>query len=200
MPSGFRQDINQLQPNFYRVVIDMSSGTYYPTTTSGNTGGGVTPNAADSFASLPSTLAYSQNRARGNMRFRNVVNRLSGLSDCQILDLTITEASADAQATSLTFTVKFERDAFIPLTGQQQGSATVGNDIAGNAMDTAAKAIANAVAQGIRDETTASCRVYNPTAGIDDQAPITVAASGTATQTLGTVTVTLIDTTTVVNA
>jgi hypothetical protein len=202
MPSGFQQDNDQLQPNFYRVAIDMSSGTYYPTTTSGNTGGGVTPNSSDSFttANLPSTLLTAQNRARGNMRFRNVVNRLSGLTDCQILDLTITEANADAQATSLTFTVKFERDTFIPLTGQLQGGVAVGNDIAGNAMDTVAKAVANAVASGIRDATTANVRVYNPTAASDDQLSITVAASGTAAQTLGTVTVTLIDTTTLVNA
>jgi hypothetical protein len=200
MPSGFQQDLDQLQPNFFRVAIDMSSGTYYPTTTSGNTGGGVTPNSCDSFttANLPSTVAYAQNRARGNMRFRNIVNRLSGLSDCQILDLTITEANGDAQATSLTFTVKFERPGFIPLTGQLQGTATVGNDIGNSAMDTAAKAVANAVAQGIRDATTAAMRVA--TVDGDDQLPITVAPSGTAAQTLGTVTVTLIDTTTLVNA
>jgi hypothetical protein len=202
MPSGFQQDSNQLQPNLYRVVIDMSSGTYYPTTTSGNTGGGVTPTASDAFstANLPSTLAKSQTRARGNMRFRNVINRLSGLGDCQILDLTITEANADAQATSLTFTVKYDRDAFIPLTGQYQGTTVVGNDIGNSAMDTVAKAIANAVAQGVRDATTANVRVFDPTGPNDDQQSITVAASGTAAQTLGTVTVTLIDTATLVNA
>ena len=27
MPSGFQQDINQLSPDFYRVVITMSGGT-----------------------------------------------------------------------------------------------------------------------------------------------------------------------------
>jgi ribosomal protein S20 len=132
------------------------------------------------------------------MRFRNVVNRLSGLADCQILDLTLTESNGDAQAASLTFTVKFERDAFVPLTGSSQGTATVGNDIGGSAMDTVAKAVANAVAQGIRDATTGAMRVA--TAAGDDQVSITVAASSTAANTLGTVTVTLIDTVTLANA
>ena len=85
MPSGFQQDLNQLQPNFYRVAIDLSG---YPTTDT-NTNGGVTPNSADSFstANLPSTLIKGKQRARGNMRFRNIVNRLSSLADCQILRL-----------------------------------------------------------------------------------------------------------------
>lgn len=139
MPSGFQQDLNQLQPNFYRVAIDLSG---YPTA-DGNDNGGVTPNSADSFstANLPSTLIKGKQRARGNMRFRNIVNRLAGLADCQILDVTITEANADAQATAIAFTVKFERDTFIA--------------------DTKATTIQTAVAQGIIDETSGNVRVYN---------------------------------------
>lgn len=201
MPSGFQQDINQLQPNFYRVAIDMSSGTYYPTA-DGNTNGGVSPNGWDYFtaANAPTTLVKAKARGRGNQRFRNIVNRLTGLGDCQILDITITEANADAQATALTFTVKYDRDAFIALTGTLQGTTALGNDLAGNAMDTVAKRIANEVASGIRDTTTALCRVYDPTVGEGTQTSLTVSAAGTAAQTLGTVTVTLIDTTTVINA
>lgn len=152
MPSGFQQDLNQLQPNFYRVAIDL---TGYPTADANNNGG-VTPNSADSFATLPTTLAKGKQRARGNMRFRNIVNRLTGLADCQIIDITITEANGDAQATALAFTVKYERDAFIPV-------AT-----------TVADAIKDAVAQGIIDATTATSRVYD---GIEEyQLSITVAA------------------------
>lgn len=139
MPSGFQQDLNQLQPNFYRVAIDLSG---YPTA-DGNDNGGVTPNSADSFstANLPSTLIKGKQRARGNMRFRNIVNRLAGLSDCQVMDITIIEANADAQATAIAFTVKFERDTFIA--------------------DSKETTIQTAVAQGIIDETTANVRVYN---------------------------------------
>ena len=154
MPSGFQQDLNQLQPNFYRVSIDTSG---YPTTGGAeNARGGITPNSSDSFstANLPSTLAYGENRARGNMRFQNIVNRLTTLADCQILDISITEANADAQATAIAFTVKFDRDTFI----------------SGTKADT----IKAAVAQGIIDETTANVRVYNGDDDTDNQLLISV--------------------------
>ena len=203
MASGFQQDINQLQPNFYRVAIDLSNTTAFPTTDTGNhQDGGCTPNTWDFFAanSLPSTAAKALSRARGNMRFRNVVNALSGLGDCQILDVTVSEANADAQATSLTFTVKYERDSFIPLTGTKQGATTVGNDAAGNAMNTPAKAIANAVAGGLYNGTTALARVYNPDGGEGMEQSVTANAGVSLSTLLGYVTVTLIDTTTVINA
>ena len=96
MPSGFQNDTNQLQAEMYRVIITMSNATYYPTADSADNGG-VTPNSADSFATLPTTLAKGRARARGNMRFRNVVNRLSGLTDCQIRDITIIIHHPDRQ-------------------------------------------------------------------------------------------------------
>lgn len=193
MPSGFQQDLDQLQSEAYRITIDMANPTYFPTASSTTTdNGGVTPNSFDSFSSanLPTSLASSTYRAQGNMRFRNIVNRLSGLSDVQILDIAITESNADAQATSLGFTARFDRPAFLSVTGTALGTtSTVGNDIAGNVMDTTAKVVANAVAQGIRDTTKASMRVYNPSVDAG-QASINVTATGmTATQTLGKVTV-----------
>lgn len=198
MPSGFQQDTNQLAPGLYRVVITMSNTTYYPTTGGAeNDRGGITPNSADNFAlaDLPSTLAYGQNRARGNMRFRNIVNALTGLADCQILDIELgSETNGDAQATTLAFTAKFDRDAFIPLTGTYQGTTVVGNDIGNSAMDTKEKVIKNEIAKAIRLTTTANVRVYDGTAGRDTQQSITVTHTGaTASQTLGTVAVTPID-------
>lgn len=198
MPSGFQTPADQLQPNFYRVTIDTSSGTYFPTT-DGNDNGGITPTSWDALATPPTTLIKGKARARGNMRFRNIVNSLTGLADCQIHDVTITEANGDAQATTISFSVKFDRDAFIPLTGAVIGSSTVGNDINNAAMDTTAKVIKNAIAQGIRASTTASSRVYDGTQGV--QIPVTVTATAqNAAQTLGVITVSLIDTVTVVNA
>jgi hypothetical protein len=111
MPSGFRQDTNQLSPTFYRVVWVANTGTY--PTADGNTNGAITPNSSDSFATadLPTTLVKGKARARGNMRFNNVVRRLSNLADCQILDIEVgNEANGDAQATSIAFTVRFDRD------------------------------------------------------------------------------------------
>ena len=203
MPSGFQQDSNQLSPDFYRVVIDMTNGTYYPTADA-TTNGAVTPTAADSFtlANLPTTYAKGKARARGNMRFRNVVNRLTGLADCQIIDIEIgAETNGDAQATSLAFTARYERDQGIPLTGVYQGATLVGNDVAGNAMDTIAKAIKDAVTRGIMDATTAASRLYNPAANGDSQESITVASpNATIANIYGTVTVTLIDGTELVTA
>jgi len=187
MPSGFQNDTNQLQAEMYRVVVTMSNTTYYPSASAtAADNGGVTPSSADSFATLPTTTAKGQNRARGNMRFRNVVNRLTGLGDCQIRDITLTEANGDAQATSLAFTVLFERPAFVPVTGTAIDGST--------AITTTAIALQNAVAQGIRDASTALVRVYDGTNTNDTQQSISVSQTGaTATQTLGTVAVTLID-------
>ena len=127
MPSGFVQDSNQLSPAFYRVVIDM---TGYPTA-DGNTNGAVTPTSSDNvgtgvnqITALPTTLAKGQARARGNMRFRNIINRLTGLSDCQILDVEVGgQTDGDSQATSLAFTVKYERpqDLLNQIPGQPVG-------------------------------------------------------------------------------
>jgi hypothetical protein len=198
MPSGYQTPVDQLQPDFYRVTIDTSSATFFPTA-DGNDNGGITPNSWDSFATLPTTLVKGKARARGNMRFRNIVNALTGLADCHLMDVTITEANGDAQATTISFSVRYDRDTFIPLTGAVIGSTTVGNDINNAAMDTTAKVIKNAIAQGIRASTTASARVYDGTQGT--QIPVTVTATAqTAAQTLGVITCTLIDTVTVVNA
>jgi hypothetical protein len=137
------------------------------------------------------------------MRFRNIVNALTGLADCQIMDIEIDsdETNGNSQATTLAFTVKFDRDAYIPLTGTYQGATVVGNDINGGAMDTIAKVIKNEVAKAIRLSTTANVRVYNGTAGMDQQLPITVTHTGaTAAQTLGTVAVTQIDGTELITA
>ena len=186
MPSGFQNDTNQLQAEMYRVTIDMSTSAYYPTA-DGNDNGGVTPNASDSFATLPTTLVKGKARARGNMRFRNIVNRLTGFGDCQIRDITITEANGDAQATTFSFTVAYERPGFIPLTGTAIDGST--------AITTTPIALKNAIAQGIRDTTSALVRVYDPTVGVGDtQQTIAVTATGaTASQTYGTVSVTIID-------
>lgn len=194
MPSGFQQDSNQLAPSLYRVVWVASTGTY--PTADGDDNGGLSPNSSDSFSTvnLPTTLIKGQARARGNMRWRNIVNRLSNLADCQILDIEVgSEANGDAQATSVAFTVKYDRDAGVlnavkaligsPYTAVD-GSTTV---------TTTALAIKDQVVRGFRDATTANVRVYNGTLGNDNQLSITVAAPDTGANIWADVTVTLID-------
>lgn len=204
MPSGFQQDTNQLSPGLYRVVWAASTGTY--PTADGNDNGAITPNSSDSFATadLPTTLAKGKARARGNMRFRNVINRLTGLADCQILDVEVGgETDGDSQATSVAFTVKYERtdgivDAQKALNTQETGSPLMANG--STAITTVALAIEDAVVRGFRDATTANARVYNGTSGTDSMLSITVAAPDTAADILADVTVTLIDGTELVTA
>ena len=205
MSSSFQQDLDQLQPGFYRVVITMTDNGNtgaFPTTDQGNhQDGGCTPNTWDYFpaGSLPSTAALALSRARGNLRFRQVINQLTGLADCQILDIAMTgETDGSTQATYCNFTVKYDRDAFLPLTGTKQGTATVGNDAAGNAMDTPAKVIRNAVAAGLYNGTTESMRVYDPVGNDGMQQAVTANAATTQAALVALVGVTQIAGTTLV--
>ena len=199
MPSGFQQDSNQLSPGLYRVVWVANTGTY--ATTDGNDNGAITPNSSDSFATLPSTLVLAKARARGNMRFRNVINRLTGLADAQILDVEVgADTTADSQATSLAFTVKYDRaagiiDAQKTRNVQETGVAT---NVAGVAITTIELAVEDAVVRGFRDATTATTRVDSVLG--TNQLAITVAAPDTAADILADITVVAIDGTELITA
>lgn len=191
MASGFQQNINQLSPSFYRVVIDM---TDYPTN-DGNDNGGISPNSSDSFASddFPTTLVSGEARSRGNMRFRNIVNRLSGLADCQILDIEINEVDGDSQATGLAFTAKFDRSSgILDAVKAQLGSPFTGYDGV-TEITTDVLAIKDQIARGIGDETTANVRVFNGDLRTDNQLSLTVSAPGIASDLWDDVVVNLID-------
>jgi len=111
---------------------------------------------------------------------------LTGLGDCQIRDITITETNGDAQATSLAFTVAYDRPALITVSGTAVDGST--------AITTTALAIRDAITRGIRDVTVANVRVYNGATAEDTQMSLTVTTTGaTATQQFGTVAVSIID-------
>lgn len=189
MPSGFQQDPNQLSPAFYRITVDMST---FPTTDA-DTNGAVTPNSGDSFASLPSTLIKGKQRARGNQRFRNVVNYLSGLADVQVLDIEITEANADAHATSLTFTARFDRDAgILDAVKAKLGAPYTGLDGVTTITSTEL-ALKDQVARAIATKTVASSRVQDGSVGEEYQLSITADSPIAAASVWATVTVALID-------
>jgi len=196
MPSGFQQDSNQLSPNLYRIVWVASTGTY--ATADGNDNGAITPNSSDSFATLPTTLIKGKARARGNMRFRNVINRLTGLADCQILDIETgiagggVEVAGDNQVTSLAFTVRFDRDAGVVSACTGLNGSTTAVD-ASTTITTVALAVKDQFVRGFRDATTANARVYNGTTGTDNTLSITVAAPDSAADIWADTTVTLID-------
>jgi len=114
--SGYQQDSNQLTQGVYRVVINTQ--TNFATT--GTAGGGINPFDWDSsnYTNATSmTAAQALLLAQGNIRWNNIVQALSGISDCRILYVVITGATngtdATAQNTQIAFTVEFDRDAFI---------------------------------------------------------------------------------------
>jgi len=118
MPSGFQQDQNQLTPSYYRVTIDCGSGTatWYDTSNEGATPeqmGRISSFTWDNFAGSdrPTTQLEADALARGNLRFQYIVEALSNLADCQILDIEHNAAPTDMHNNSwINFTVKFDRD------------------------------------------------------------------------------------------
>lgn len=199
MPSGFQQDTNQLSPNHYRVIITMSNASIYPTTNTQNTSGAVEPFDYNAFTTLPSSLDNSKRRARGNIRWANIIGQLSLHSDCQVLDVTPTNggtAYTDSNTVSdaLSFTVRYERDAFVlaALDGV--------TDSGGNAINTVAKAVKELVVRGITQAIIRTYRTMDATGGNTQfQESITVTAPSSAATVYPTVSVSLIDTTTLVN-
>jgi len=129
------------QPVFYRVTIDMSNATYFPT--SGTTGGGITPNPSAVLSGSnyyynnsgsadytpPSTDAKGLLRERGNIRWEKILEQLNKHAQADIMNVNITEANGDAQATSLVFTVRYLGDAF----NSEDSIASPGTTLTGKA-------------------------------------------------------------------
>jgi hypothetical protein len=196
MPSGFQQDSNQLSPDFYRVVLTLSSGT-------GNYGGAAPANGAvnpydwNGFATAPTTLANAQRLARGNMRWQAIIEELTKHADAQILDVEVTSANntlADSVPTAVSFTVKYDRDDFV--LGAVQNIATSFAPTTGAAVtiDTTAKAIRYLVGTAIaRNAYTRTYRVYDPTDLSETQTSVTINTPDTQADIFDDVSVSLID-------
>ena len=118
MPSGFQQDQNQLTPSYYRVTINMiGDATWYGTGDEEDVEkmGRISTYAWDNFSgeNRPTTQATANALARGNLRFQAIVEALSNLADCQILDIeNQANPNGDDMANNeyVYFTVKFDRD------------------------------------------------------------------------------------------
>jgi len=117
MASGFQQNENQLTPGLYRVEIDLT--TSYSSTAADTDAGSVETRDSNAFATLPTTLANGQRRARGNLRWQGILEALSIGGDYRILDIEEKESdasvldAADDVTTNLKFTVQYDRDAFV---------------------------------------------------------------------------------------
>jgi hypothetical protein len=178
MASGFQQDTNQLSPNFYRVSIDMQDVGYFPVNAALNTSGGIEPFDANGFATLPTSNNNSIRRARGNIRWNNILAALSNIADCQILDVTASNAgstytNANTVSDALVFTVKFERDDFV----LQRYNGTT--DASSSTITTVAGAVKEIIAQAVVMSMTRSYRTASTTQG-EMQQSVTVTAPTTA--------------------
>lgn len=196
MPSGYQQNINQLDPTFYRVVITQSGGTA-TWTTAGQTAGGVNPYDWNGYNVVPSSSTNATNLAQGNVRWQNIVEELTKLADARIYDMTVTftggsagnfgsvTTNANTAITTLAFDVAYDRDAPI-LPGYQSillaenasNTTFVGYGGGSNYVTSTAAAIRELVTRGvIRGTTTGwykNYRVYNVATAEELQSRVTV--------------------------
>lgn len=233
MSSGFQQNADQLTPGLYRVVVDLSG---YSTTAANVDAGGVETRDSNVFdvpgSALPTTLAIGQRRARGNLRWQAIVDALGLGGDFRVLDIEELETTgpsvldnADDTTTTLTFTVKYDRDAFVLgsvqnfliAEGRVSGGVAKNSDheilATATACTTTALAIEELVVRGITkgyqdyvtdvsvavgttDIFTRSYRVFDGTQSAEVQEVLTVQAPITPKAAHTDVTVTQIDGTT----
>jgi len=186
MPSGFQQDPNQLQPAYFRVVMDMTDSDIYSTSV-GASGGAVQPFTWDNFtgSDLPQTAQSAVTLARGNLRFQRIIEELTKYADAQILDLEALTGSnpvtGEYQANHLAFTVKYDRfgidddnsEAHSPLLAMERkylrsindGSASSPYDDEG--INQTEEAIQEAIMRALITNVTRSVRVFVPDEGSD---------------------------------
>jgi len=228
MSSGFQQNENQLTPGLYRVTVDL---TGYSSTAANTDAGGVETRDSSAFATQNTTLANGQRRARGNLRWQGILEALSIGGDYRILDVEEAESGpstldvADDVTITLTFTVQYDRDAFVLGAVQnfliKEGRTTGGvaknsdHETLGSATtcSTTLLAIEELVVRGITkgyqnyvtdvsaavgasDVFTRSYRVFDGTQGAETQSVLTVKAPITPKAAHTDVTVTNIDGTT----
>ena len=186
MPSGFQQDPNQLQPAYFRVVLDMTDTTRYG---DGDTtyAGAVQPYAWDNFTGndLPSTIVTGVKLARGNLRFQRIVEELTKYADAQILDLEAIHDSGPVTGTDLAnhiaFTVKYDRfgidddnsEADSPLLAMERkylrsiNDGSTSSPYDGENINDTNEAIQEAIMRALIEPVTRSVRVFQPVEGSD---------------------------------
>jgi hypothetical protein len=186
MPSGFQQDSNQLQPAYFRVVMDMTNSDIYVDTNS-QSGGSVQPFTWDNFTGMdmPITADAGVTLARGNLRFQRIIEELTKYSDAQILDLEALTRSnpvtGNYLANHLAFTVKYDRfgidddnvEADSPLLAMERqylrsinnGDTTSPYD--GENINNTTEAIQEAIMRALITNVTRSVRVFVPVEGSD---------------------------------
>ena len=114
---------NVPQGAYYTVSIDTSG--FLDTETVN--GGRVSPCTAHDFTTKPTTLAQSILVARGNLRFRRMLDKLQIRSNLRLVNLVNTYGSdaGDSPITTLAFGVVYENDSWVPAVGTTIDGSTV---------------------------------------------------------------------------
>jgi len=188
MPSGFKQDKNQLQPAYFRVVMDMSNNYNYWTNNNHPLAtGSVQPSTWDTFTGndQPATVIAGQKLARGNLRFQRIIEELCKYSDAQILDLEALSGEDSATGNNLVdhlaFTVKYERfgidaqgiNGDSPLLAMERAylksinGGSTSSPYDGQNINNTNKAIQEAIMRALILPATRSMRVFVPQEGSD---------------------------------
>jgi hypothetical protein len=210
--SGFKNDTNQLRPEFYQVVITLTGGAGVYPTADGTDNGAVCPQDHSAFATKPTTYALGKRVARAHQRFLAIVENLQKYGDAQIQDAQFTSSGAtvaDNQAQTVTFTVRYDRggstlaatgatvtDGVLGGTRLEIGSpyqftATTDGTIT---VDTTTKAIRYQVAQAIcRADYTKRMRVWNGALASESDEVLTVTLPDSLADVYKDVAVTLVD-------
>ena len=148
------------------VPSDQPQGAYYTvdiaqsgllSATNNNTGGGVNPKTTGESinGTKPTTLVLSQRLARGNMRYRKMLDLLQTRTNVKVINLVTTgDSNGDTQITDLNFGLVFENDDYVPA---------VGTDIAGSSYTTKVLWIKDQIGTAMNSTFVENCTVYDPT-------------------------------------
>jgi hypothetical protein len=184
--SGFQQDSNQLQPNYYRVVLTLDGGTGTYPTVDGDDNGAVYTQDHSQFDTKPTTAEIGRRVARGHQRFLAIIEEVSKYADAQILNVEFDSADtdeADEQPTEVSFTIRYDRDANVLPSVRDELFVATGDydDVGGNEVTDTAEAVRHLVVQGItRVDYEKFLRVYDADLLEERQEYLTVTTPDTA--------------------
>ena len=155
--------------------------------TAGNTGsGGVTPATYNDFGTKPSSTNNSLRMARGNIRFRRMLEQLSTYTNFKIMKLQ-GDSSEDqnTQIASLSFNIAFENDSFIPSSATSIDGST--------AVSTREDVIRDLIARALLSTFTEKALVYNNTNTHQEIKDVTCTAVNNDGDTISAITVARVD-------
>lgn len=138
----------------YNITINQSA---FNSTASSNNSGGVTPKTFRDFGgTFPSSADNGKRLARGNLRWRKMIDQLSLYTNCKILRVASDSAeAASTQIATLTFNVEFENETYIPESSTSiDGSTTI---------NTRELVIKELVATALNSTFTENVEYYDPT-------------------------------------